>query len=112
MDADQYKLVMRCVLPSLTILDLFRNAEVGDLDATLVIHKHVCALDITVDDVALVKIIEAKQDLPDPIAHERLLERTIVPKQGSNRSTRDVLQEDVEMIIVNAGGCSDGAIRD
>ena len=94
----------------LTILNFLRDAEVGDLNAALVVHQHICTLDITVDDVAFVQIVQAKQNLPDPVTHERLFERTIVPKEGSNGSTRDVLQEDVEVIIVNAGGWSNGAI--
>ena len=44
----------------LTVLDLLRDTEVSDLDATLVIHKHVRALDITVDNIALMKVVQAQ----------------------------------------------------
>ena len=63
----------------LTVLDLLGNTKVRDLDSTLVVDKHVSAFDVPVDDVALVEVVETEQDLADPIAHERLLERAIIP---------------------------------
>ena len=73
-----------------------------DLDVSLSIQKHVIRLDITMDDVALVEVVKTEQDLADPIAHERLLERAIIPQKRSDGAAGNVLQEDVEMIIVDA----------
>lgn len=44
---------------ALTVFDFLRDTKVGDLDATFIINKHICAFDITVDDIALMEIVEA-----------------------------------------------------
>lgn len=41
----------------LTIGDLFRDTEIGDLDSTLVIHQYVGTLDIAMNDVSSMQVI-------------------------------------------------------
>lgn len=86
-----------------TVFHFLRHTKVGDLDAALVVDEHVRAFDVAVYDVVLVQVIEAEQNLADPVAHEGLLERTVVPQKGGHRATRDVLQEDIQVVIVDAG---------
>ena len=86
---------------TLTVLDLLRDTEVGDLDSALVVDEHVRALDVTVDDITLVKVVEPEEDLPDPIAHEGLFKRPIIPEQRGDGTTRHVFQEDVQVVVVD-----------
>lgn len=90
----------------LTVLDFLGYTEVGDLDTALVVDEHVRALDIAVDDIAFVQVVEAKEELPHPVAHKRLLERAVVPQQGGYGAARDVLQEDVQVVVIDAGCCA------
>ena len=86
----------------LTVFDLLGDAKVRDLDTALVVDEHVRALDVAVYDVALVEVTEAEQDLAHPVAHERLFEGAVVTQQRGNRASGDVLEENVEMITINA----------
>ena len=74
-----------------TVLDLLRDAKVRDLDAALVVDEHVRALDVAVDDVALVQVVQAEQDLPHPVPHEPLLERAVVPQDRGDGAAGNVL---------------------
>lgn len=66
---------------TLTILDLLRDTKVGNLDATLVIHKHVSALDIAMDDIPGVQVVQALENLANPVTDERFRECTVVAEQ-------------------------------
>lgn len=79
----------------LTVLDLFRNPEIGNLDPAFVIHQDVCPLDISMDDVPLVKVIKTRQDLPDKVFDEGFFERAIIVQEGGYGSTRNVFEENV-----------------
>lgn len=50
----------------------FRDTEIGDLDAALVVNKDVGALDITMDDITAVEIRETGKDLPHEVLDQRL----------------------------------------
>ena len=84
-----------------TVFHLFGDAKVRDLDAALVVDEHVRTFDITVDDVTLMEVVEPEKDLSDPIAHEGLFERPIIPEQRGDGTTRHVFQEDVQVIVVD-----------
>jgi hypothetical protein len=84
----------------LTVLDLFRNPEIGNLDPTLIIDQNVRTLDIPMDNVPLVQVIQSGQDLPDEVLDERFLKRAIVVQEGRDGSTRDVFEENVQVGLV------------
>ena len=86
----------------LTVLHLLRDTEVRDLDTALVVYEHVRAFDVTMYDIALVQVVQAEENLPNPVANERLLECTVATQQRRDRVTWDILQEDVEMVTINA----------
>ena len=54
------------------------------------------------DDVAFVEVVQAEQDLAHPVADEWLLERAVVAQEGRNGTTGNVLQEDIQVIVVDA----------
>jgi hypothetical protein len=84
----------------LTVLDLLRDPEIGNLDATLVIDQDVRTLDIPMDNVPLVQVVQAGQDLPDKVLDERFLERAIVVQESGDGSTGDVFEENVQVRLV------------
>jgi len=43
----------------LTIINLFRNSKIGDLDASLVVDEDIGAFDITMNDIAFMEINQA-----------------------------------------------------
>jgi hypothetical protein len=53
-----------------------------------------------VDNVLVVQVLEAVQSLAHKVADEAFLECTIVEEEGRNRTTRDVLKENVQVIAV------------
>jgi hypothetical protein len=63
---------------ALTIVNLLRDAEVGYLDAALVIDKDVATFDVPVDDISFVQVIETCQDLANKVLHEGFFKCTIV----------------------------------
>jgi hypothetical protein len=63
---------------ALTVPDFLRDAEIGYFDATLVVHENVTALDVSMDDVPLVQIIEALENLTNEILNERFFESSVV----------------------------------
>ena len=93
---------MDAIATILTVLHLLRDTEVRDLDTALVVDKHVRALNISVDDIALVKVVETEQDLPNPIPHQRLLKRAVIAQERRDRAAGNVLQEDIQVIVVDA----------
>lgn len=78
-----------------TVFDFFRDAKVGKFDPTLVINEDVRTLDVTVDDRLPMEVLQAAQNLSNPVDSERLFKGTIVFQQGRNGATRDVFEEDV-----------------
>jgi hypothetical protein len=86
---------------SLTRLDLFRDSEIRNLDSTLVVHEDVRTLDISMDDLALVQIVETGKDLSNKIAYKRFLECAIIVEQGGDRSTGNVLEENVKVVGIS-----------
>lgn len=55
------------------------------------------------DNLALVKVLETGEDLPHELADESLFERAVVREQRGDRSSRDVLEENVEVSGVGGG---------
>ena len=84
----------------LTIFDFLGDTKVGNLDATLVVDKDVRALDVAMDDIPFVKVVKAAEDLPHEILYERLLESTVVAQQRRHATTRHVLQENVQVVVI------------
>ena len=72
-----------------------------NLNAALCIKEDVVGFDITVDDIPLVQVVEAGEDLANPVADERFLEGTVIAEERSDGTTRNVFQENVEMILVD-----------
>jgi len=52
------------------------------------------------DDIPFVQVIEAFKDLANEILHQRLLESTIVAQECRYGTTRNVFQEDVEVVVI------------
>jgi hypothetical protein len=89
------------VISARTILDLFRDAKVGKLDTTLVIDQDVRTLDVTMDDRLPMEVLQTTQDLSNPVSSEGLFKGPIVSQQGCNGATRDVFEEDVQIVFVD-----------
>ena len=68
----------RAPLARLTVFDLFGNPEIGNLDPALVIHQNIGSLDIPMDDIALVQVIQPRQDLPDEILDEGFFKCAVI----------------------------------
>jgi hypothetical protein len=83
-----------------TIFQLFRDAKVGDFDATLVVYEDVRTLDVTMDDTSLVDVVQSLQDLANKVADERLFEGAVVSQQRGDGTAWDIFQEDVEVLVV------------
>ena len=83
-----------------TIFQFFRDTEVGDFDAALVVHQDVRTLDVTMDDASLVDIVQSLQNLANKVADKRLFEGTVVSQQRSDRAAWNIFQEDVEVLFV------------
>lgn len=61
-----------------TAVDFFRYTKIGDFDAPLVVDENVGALNVAVDDVSLVEVVEALEDLADKVFDEGFLKGTII----------------------------------
>lgn len=85
---------------SLTVLQLLRDPKVGYLDPSLIIDEDIRAFDVPMDDTPFVHVVEALEDLPQEIAHERFFECAVVAQQGGEGPSGNVLQEDVEVLFV------------
>jgi hypothetical protein len=86
---------------SLTRLNFLRDSEIRNLDPTLVVYEDIRTLEISMDDLALVQIVEASKNLPDKVAYERFLECAIIVEQGGDRSTGNVLEENVKVVGIS-----------
>lgn len=53
------------------------------------------------DNVAFVEVVEALEDLSDKILDEGFLKGTIIAQEGCHGATRNVLQKDVEIVVVD-----------
>lgn len=88
-----------------TVFDLFRDAKVGKLDTALVVDENVRTLDVTVDDRLPMEVLQAAQNLSNPVNSERLFKGTIVLQQGRNGATGDVFEEDIQIVFVDGRVC-------
>jgi hypothetical protein len=61
-----------------TVIHLLGNTEIGDLDTALVVHQDIGALDIAVNDVALMEVVETLENLSDKVPDECLFEGAVV----------------------------------
>ena len=80
--------------------DAFRDTEVGDFDAALVVDKDIGAFDITMDDITAVKIGQAGKDLTHKISDEWLVKLAIRIQHGSHRTARHIFEENVKVFAV------------
>lgn len=87
----------------LTALDLLGDSEIRDLDPSLVVDKDVGSLDVSMNDLSVVKVGETLQRLSDERPDERLLERAVVAEQRGDGPSWHVLEENVEVSSVNRG---------
>jgi len=88
-----------------TVFNLFRDAKVGKLDTALIIHEDVRTLDVTMDDRLPMEVLQAAQDLSHPVNYERLFKGTVVFQQRRNRATRDIFEEDVQVVFIDGRVC-------
>lgn len=79
------------------------NAEITDLDTTVVVDEDVGALNIAMDDVLGMQVCQSRKDLSDKVCNQWFTERTIVDEHGGDRTTSDILEENVEVRIVRVG---------
>ena len=85
-----------------TILDFLRDTEIGYLDATFVVDEDVCAFDVSMNDVFLMQISEACQDLPNKVFYEGFFKGAVIPQQASEGAARHIFQENIQMFLVDA----------
>lgn len=83
-----------------TVFDLLRDAEIRNLDVALVVNKDVGALDIAMYNLALVKVVKTREDLPDELGDEGLFEGAVVLEERRDGTAGDVLEENVEVLAV------------
>lgn len=63
---------------SLTVFQLLRDPEIGNLDPSLIVDENIGTLDIPMDDPPFVHVVETLEDLAQEIAHERFFECAVV----------------------------------
>ena len=85
---------------TLTVFHFLRNTKVGDLHATLVVNKDIRALNVAMDNIPFVEVVKAAEDLSHEVLYERLLESTVVAQQRRHATTRHVLQENVQVVVI------------
>lgn len=83
-----------------TVVNLLRNAEIRYLDATLVIDKNVGAFDVSVYDISFMQITQTSQNLTNEVLHKGFLKRAIIAQKRCYRSTGDIFQKDVEVLLI------------
>ena len=78
------------------------DAEVGDLDAVVVVQEQVRRLDVAMDDSARMRCVERGCRLAEPLerASDRL--RALADEPIGERAAREVLHHDVRVILVLA----------
>ena len=81
----------------LTFFNLLGDSEIRYLDATLVINQYIRSLDISMNDISLVQVIQATEDLSDEMPDKSLFERSVVTKKSGDGATGDVFQENVQV---------------
>ena len=52
-----------------------------------------------------VEVLQTAQDLSDPVDSERLFKGTVILQQGRNGATRDVFEEDIQIVDVDGRVC-------
>ena len=79
-----------------------RDAEVGDLDALVVVEQEVRRLDVAMHDPVRVRSVERRRGLPEPV--ERAADRlgAVALEAVGERSAREILHHDVGAAIVLA----------
>ncbi len=82
------------------VLNLLGDAEIGDLDSSLVVNEDVSALDITMDDITLVEVVETSQGLLDPPLNECFFKGAVFVQEGGNGSSWNVFQENIQEFVV------------
>jgi len=58
------------------------------------------------NDVTLVEVIEAFQDLSDEVLHERLFEGPVITQECCYGSSRNVFQENVQKVVFQRRICT------
>ena len=87
-----------------TVFNFLGDTKIGNFDSALVIDEYVCAFDIPMNDVFLVQIRQAFQDLSNKVLDEGFLEGAIIPQQGGDGTARHVFQENVQMFLIDTRG--------
>ena len=81
-------------LDSVVVLDVhFGEAEVGKFDVAAAINEDVIGLEVTVDDVLVVKVLEGEKDLNDIDAGDVLCEPALLLEGHVQVSARVVLKQ-------------------
>jgi hypothetical protein len=68
----------------LTSFDFLGNTEIGDLDSTFIVDQDICAFDISMNNITIVKICETRKDLLDESLDQGFFECTILVEESSD----------------------------
>eukprot|EP00754_Rhynchopus_humris_P019751 Rhum_TRINITY_DN14656_c10_g3::Rhum_TRINITY_DN14656_c10_g3_i1::g.107990::m.107990 len=86
------------------VVEDLRRAKVGELAVAILVHKDVVALHVPVHDVAVVQVLQPRQDLRRvPLDGRDVQAASLTPElagHGRKRPTRHVLHEDVHVLWV------------
>ena len=89
----------------LTIFYFLRNTEIGYLNSTFVVDENIGTFNITVDNISLVKIVQALKNLANEIFDQRLLESSVISQKCRHRTAGNIFEENVEEITIERRVC-------
>ena len=90
----------------LTIFYFLRNTEIGYLNSTFVVDENIGTFNITVDNISLVKIVQALKNLANEIFDQRLLESSVISQKCCYRTSGNIFEKNVEEIIIERRVCA------
>ena len=87
-----------------TVFNFLGDTEIGNFDSALVVDEDVSAFDVTMNDVFLVQVCQALQNLSNKVLDEGFLKGAIIPQQGGDGTARHIFQKNVQMFLIDARG--------
>lgn len=91
---------------TLTVFHFLRNTEIRYLDSTFIVDENIGTLDITMDNISLVKIVQALKNLANEIFDQRLLESSVISQKCCYRTSGNIFEKNVEEIIIERRVCA------